>query len=74
MKILAIVLVALSLYGCDQITKPDTRTWESVSCSGFSGWVACKREASAACSKGYDIANQEENQVTQKRFMQYSCK
>jgi len=75
MKILfALGLVLLLVSGCGSIIKPDSRAWETAACSGFSGWDECKQKASAACSKGFEMGYQEENMVTQKRTMQYSCK
>ena len=74
MKILVSVLIALALSGCGPNTKPDSRTWTTATCSGFAGWEVCNKKASESCPKGYDVANQEESQVAQKRTMQFSCK
>lgn len=77
MKKISFCLLAVLLAGCAALgidKQPDNRSWVSVTCSGFSGWESCKQQALNACPKGYDVANQEENQVTQKRSMQYACK
>lgn len=77
MKNFSLALLAVLLAGCAALgieKQPDNRSWVSVTCSGFSGWESCKQQASNACPKGFDVAMQEENQVTQKRSMQYSCK
>lgn len=77
MKKISFGLLAILISGCAAMgigQPPDKREWITVTCSGFSGWEACKQQALNACRNGYDVANQEENQVTQKRSMQYACK
>jgi hypothetical protein len=75
-KLTHIILIACTLTGCASlgIGQPDKREWRVVACSGFRGWEDCKAIASRSCQKGYDIANQEENPVTQKRMFEYACK
>ena len=69
------VLSALiSLAACTSLPQQDQRKWESVSCSGFKGWDACMRQALSSCAKGFDVRDQQENQVTQKRSMLFACK
>lgn len=70
------VVLALLVAGCGTLGSklPDQRDWFTASCSGFKGWESCKAEALRECPKGFDIGYQEENQVTQKRTMQYACK
>lgn len=64
------------LAGCGmQNTKPgDGRQWMEISCSGFADWTKCHEKARRLCPGGYDLANQEENLVTQKRTMLVACK
>lgn len=62
------------LSGCGLTPSKENREWISVSCSGFAHWNKCHEEARHLCAKGYDIANQEENLITQGRTMDISCK
>ena len=56
-------------------TKPgDGRQWMEISCSGFADWNKCHDKARQLCAGGYDVSNQEENLVTQKRTMLVACK
>jgi hypothetical protein len=73
-KILFVSLFAL-LAGCGmQNTKPtDGRQWMELSCSGFADWTKCHDKARQICPSGYDVSNQEENLVTQKRTMLVAC-
>lgn len=73
MKICLVTLVFL-LSACGGVNQPDARKWEIVSCSSNKGWDACMNVAAKSCSKGFDIRNQEEDMMTQKRIMQFSCK
>ena len=59
---------------CSIVNQSEARKWESVSCSSNKGWDACMSVAAKACPKGFDLKNQEENMITQKRVMQFSCK
>ena len=63
------------LAGCNMPnTKPgDGRQWMELRCSGFADWTKCHEEARSLCPGGYDISNQEENMVTQKRSMLIVC-
>jgi hypothetical protein len=75
MKIkLAIVCFVFLLSACTGLTQVDARKWVDVSCSSNKGWDACMRSASKACPKGFDLRNQEEDMMTQKRNMQFACK
>jgi hypothetical protein len=73
MKIYLVILVFL-LSACGGINQPDARKWEAVSCSSNKGWDACMNLAAKSCPKGFDLRNQEEDMMTQKRGMQFSCK
>jgi hypothetical protein len=52
----------------------ETREWKTAECSGAQSWVDCNRQADSHCSKGYDIANKEENLVTGLRRFEFSCR
>ncbi len=73
MKIYLVILVFL-LSACGGVNQPDARKWETVSCSSNKGWDACMGFAANSCPKGFDLKNQEEDMMTQKRVMQFSCK
>jgi hypothetical protein len=70
------ILIALSLSGCGAFssTKPNNRPSQEVNCSGFADWQACDAKAARLCEGGYDTIGKEENLVTQKRVMRFSCK
>jgi hypothetical protein len=74
-RILPFTLVALLLAACNmnQPKPGDGREWVGVTCSGFAGWTQCQEKAKRLCPSGYDIANQEENLVTQNRSMMVAC-
>lgn len=74
-KSLPVLLLCL-LASCGmKNTKPgDGRQWVEISCSGFADWTQCHDKARQLCPGGYDVANQEENLVTQKRTMNVACK
>lgn len=77
MKKIGLGMIVVLMTGCAApgIEKQQARSaWVTVTCSGFSGWGSCIRQAQNACRHGYDVANQEENPVTQMRSMQYACK
>ena len=73
MKIYLIILVFL-LAACGGLNQPQSRKWETVSCSSNKGWDTCMSFAAKTCQKGFDLKNQEENMMTQTRMMQFSCK
>jgi hypothetical protein len=75
MKYLPFLLTLVALTGCNMPnTKPgDGRQWMELSCSGFADWTKCQEKARSLCPGGYDISNQEENMVTQKRTMLVAC-
>lgn len=73
MKIYLVALVYL-LSACGGVNQSDARRWETVSCSSNKGWDACMGLAAKSCPKGFDLRNQEEDMMTQKRGMQFSCK
>lgn len=69
------LLLALALAGCGtQASKPDTRTWTTLTCSGFLLWKDCWQEAQKLCPDGFDIANQIELRGPQKREVEVACK
>jgi hypothetical protein len=75
MKInLAIVCFVFLLSACTGLTQTNVHKWEDVSCSSNKGWDACMMAASKACPKGFNLRNKEEDMMTQKRNMQFSCK
>ena len=67
-------LVVILLTGCSSVTQTNSRSWHQALCSGFKTWDSCMRQADSACPKGFDIRNQQENQVTQERTLEFSCK
>ena len=73
---LSCILSACLLAGCNmKNAKPgDGRQWMEISCSGFADWNKCHDNARQLCAGGYDVSNQEENLVTQKRTMLVACK
>jgi len=76
MKKILFLMSFVALAGCNMPnTKPgDGRQWMEISCSGFADWTKCQEKARSLCPDGYDISNQEENLVTQKRTMLVACK
>lgn len=70
---LLLLLISMAVTACTSV-QVDKREWQSISCSGFKTWDACMRQASSACPKGFDIRNKIENQVTQARTMDFTCK
>ena len=74
-KILFVLLLGI-LAGCGMPnTKPgDGRQWMELSCSGFADWTKCHEKARNLCPAGYDVANQEESAIAQRRTMQVACK
>lgn len=73
MKIYLVIFIFL-LSACGGINQTEARKWEAVSCSTNKGWDACMSVAAKACLKGFYIRNQEEDMMTQKRIMQFSCR
>ncbi len=73
---ISMTLIAVAvLNGCGSIaSKPDTRQWVEVSCSGFADWQVCNTKAARLCENGYDISGKDENLVTQRRVMKVACK
>ena len=49
------------------------RQWVELSCSGFADWTRCHEKARNLCPGGYDVTNQEESIVAQKRTMLVAC-
>ena len=73
-KRVAVLSISILLASCSTISHQDQRKWESVSCSGFKGWDSCMKQALLSCNKGFDVRDQQENQVTQERTMLFACK
>ena len=73
MNIYLVTLVCF-LSACGGVNQTEARRWETVSCSSNNGWDACMGLAAKSCPKGFDLRNQEEDMMTQKRGMQFSCK
>ena len=74
-QILAASALFLMLSGCDMLnTKPDTREWIEVTCSGFADWTKCNEKAARMCPEGYDVGGREESAIAQKRIMKFACK
>lgn len=73
-KSLPVLLLSL-LAGCGMNnTKPDDgRQWVELSCSGFADWTRCHEKARSLCPGGYDVANQEESLIAQRRTMLVAC-
>jgi hypothetical protein len=73
-KTLALLMLSV-LVGCGMPnTKPsDGRQWMQVSCSGFADWTKCHEKARSLCPGGYDVSNQEESLIAQKRTMLVAC-
>lgn len=71
---LVVLSVLVLLTSCTMLSHQDNRQWESISCNGFESWDACMTKAAKVCPKGFDIRHQQENQVTQKRSMDFACK
>jgi hypothetical protein len=74
MKNLALILAAITIAGCSTTPNKDRREWIEVTCSGFADWSHCYQKAKNICPNGYNMANREENLVTQKRSVLISCK
>lgn len=76
MKKMLLVLSLGIMAGCGmQNTKPtDGRQWMELSCSGFADWTKCHEKARSLCPGGYEVANQEESAIAQRRTMQVACK
>ena len=72
---LTCILSICLLAGCNmKNAKPgDGRHWMEISCSGFADWTKCYEKARQLCPGGYDVANQEESLIAQKRVMQIAC-
>ena len=70
MKLL--ILITLGLMGC--VSSPINATFYSATCSGFKGWESCMQQALKDCPKGFNVQNREESQITQLRYIKYSCK
>lgn len=73
MKIYLVTLVCL-LTACGGVNQADVGKWDTVSCGSNKGWDACMNVAVKSCPKGFALRNQEEDMMTQKRAMQFSCK
>lgn len=73
--VLPFILSVCLLAGCNmKNAKPgDGRQWMEVSCSGFADWTKCNEKARQLCPDGYDVANQEESLIAQRRTMQVAC-
>lgn len=74
-RILPFAIAAFFLAACNMNqTKPgDGREWVEVSCNGFADWTKCQEKARRLCPGGYDVANQEESLIAQKRSMMVAC-
>ena len=75
MRLIPILFAFLTFAGCSiPNTKPgDGRQWMEVSCSGFADWTKCHDKAHALCEGDYDVANQEESLIAQRRTMMVAC-
>lgn len=76
MKKIFSVFALCMLASCSmQNTKPgDGRQWMEISCSGFADWTKCHDQARQLCPGGYDVANQEESLIAQRRTMLVACR
>ncbi len=68
------VFFLILLASCTTLTQQDQRKWESISCGGFKTWDSCQLKATTSCPNGFDVRNSRENQISQARTMDYSCK
>lgn len=50
------------------------QTTPYVSCSGFLEWRDCYYLANLQCNNGYKVISREENLISQKRELYYSCR
>ena len=75
MKIILIALTALTLNACSSlgIGTKETRSINTVACSGFELWPDCDTKAKSFCANGYDVIKRDESQVQQRRIMTFYC-
>jgi len=67
----------LLLAGCahnTQYAKLDSAEWTALTCSGFSTWNECRREAQTICPNGFYTADHLENYSIQRREVSVACK
>ena len=69
-----LLLCLLASCGMKNTNPGDGRQWMELSCSGFADWNKCHEKARQMCPGGYEVTNQEENLVTQKRTLLAACK
>ena len=78
LKVISLVAIAIPLLaGCAQSSKLarlDDSEWTTLTCSGFSTWNECRKEALAICPKGFYISEQLENYTIQRREVSVACK
>ena len=73
----ALITVLVILSGCaqnSQLAKLESHEWTTLTCSGFSTWNDCRKEASAICPNGYYSADYLENYAIQRREISVACK
>ena len=74
---LALVTILATLCGCAQnshLAKFESHEWTTLTCSGFSTWNDCRKEALAICPKGFYSADYLENYTIQRREISVACK
>jgi len=74
---LALVTILATLSGCaqnSQLAKFESHEWTTLTCSGFSTWNDCRKEALAICPKGFYSADYLENYTIQRREISVACK
>ena len=74
---LSLVTILATLSGCaqnSQLAKFESHEWTTLTCSGFSTWNDCRKEALAICPKGFYSADYLENYTIQRREISVACK
>ena len=74
---LALVTMLVMISGCaqnSQLAKFESHEWTTLTCSGFSTWNDCRKEALAICPKGFYSADNLENYSIQRREISVACK
>ena len=74
---LVLVIILATLSACaqnSQLAKFESHEWTTLTCSGFSTWNDCRKEALAICPKGFYSADYLENYTIQRREISVACK
>ena len=74
---LVLVIILATLSACaqnSQLAKLESHEWTTLTCSGFSTWNDCRKEALAICPKGFYSADNLENYSIQRREISVACK